>query len=74
MIHYAALPPELIFQGCESYTPEYLTIPFARGSIVMEPLSATEMRIVRLMSSDLRDYLNPALQPGRIIDLLAGVP
>ncbi|NLA25909.1 MAG: hypothetical protein GX878_00790 [Firmicutes bacterium] len=72
LIHHAALPPELIFQGCDSYAPEYLTIPFARGSIVVEPLSTTDLRIVRLMSSDLQDYLNPGLQPGRVINLLTG--
>jgi hypothetical protein len=72
VIHYAAFPLELIFEGCESYVPEYLRIPFARGCLVVEPLSPTEVRIVQLISSDLQDYLNPQFQPGRVIDLLTG--
>jgi len=72
VIHYAALPLELIFEGCESYDPDYLRLRFARGWIIVEPLSPHSFRVVQLMSSDLQDYLNPQFQPGRIIDLLPG--
>lgn len=72
MIHYAALPLELIFEGCEGYAPHYLRLPFARGWIVLEELSPGFFRIVQLISFDLQDYLNPQFQPGRVIDLLGG--
>ena len=72
MIHYAALPPELIFEGCESYRPEYLRIPFQRGVIIVEPVSPAGARIIQLISSDLQDYLDPRFQPGRIVDLFSG--
>ncbi len=74
MIHYVAFPLELIFEGYESYAPEYLRLPFARGWIIVEPLSTASFRIVQLISSDLQDYLNPQFQPGRVIDLLTGEP
>lgn len=72
MIHYAALPRELIFEGLEEYNPKYLSISFARGALIVEPLLQGEMRIVRLMSSDLQDYLDPRFQPGRLLDPFAG--
>ena len=34
VIHYAALPLELIFEGCESYDPT-ICLPFARGWIIV---------------------------------------
>ncbi len=74
MIHYAALPLELIFEGCDSYRPAHLCIPFHRGSIIVEPLPPAGARIIQLISSDLQDYLDPRFQPGRIIDLLSGLP
>ena len=72
MIHHAALPLELIFEGCDRYRPEYLRIPFHRGALVVEPLSPAGARIIQLISSDPQDYLNPLFQPGRIIDLFPG--
>jgi len=70
VIHYAALPLELVFEGCESYAPRYLRLHFARGWIVVEELSPGAFRIAQLMSSDLQDYLDPRFQPGRVINLV----
>ncbi|HHW75273.1 MAG TPA: hypothetical protein GX744_08495 [Firmicutes bacterium] len=72
MIYYAAFPAELAFEGHERFEPAYLRIPFARGSIIAEVLSPTSLRIVSLHSSDIQDYLEPLLQPGRVINLQPG--
>lgn len=72
MIYYAAFPAELAFGGGEGAAPEYLQIPFARGSIIAEILSPTSLRIVSLHSSEIQDYLAPQFQPGRVINLLSG--
>lgn len=69
MIHHTVLPAELIFEGNETFSPEYVTMPFERGQVVVEPLSATTGRIVQLVSSDIQDYLNPQFQPGTIVEL-----
>jgi hypothetical protein len=69
LIHYAALPLELILEGIDDFSPEYVEIPFARGHIVVEPITPTTGTIVQLVSSDLMDYLNPRFQPGNIIEL-----
>lgn len=71
MIYYAAFPAELVFDGCDRFAPQYQRIPFARGSIVVEAITPTSLRIVSLASSEIQDYLNPHLQPGRVIELLS---
>lgn len=72
MIYYAAFPPELVFEGQQSYAPQYRQIPFARGYIIVETVSPASLRIVGLISSEVQDYLEPQFQPGRIIELLPG--
>lgn len=74
MIYYAAFPAELAFEGYDTFAPEYMRIPFARGCLIVEPLSPTSLRIVGLISSDIQDYLQPQFQPGRVIDLLSNSP
>lgn len=68
MILYAAIPPELVFEGFDSYSPHYVEIPFSRGHILVEFTSPARGKIVKLVSNDLQDYLNPRLSPGSIIE------
>ena len=42
-------------------------IAIADITMQVEPVSATEARIVRLVSPRAEDYLNPAFAPGRMI-------
>ena len=53
----------------EKHKPSYLQIPFSRGLWSVELTSPTTARIVRLISCDLNDYLQPHFQPGREIRL-----
>ena len=69
MIHQTVLPLELVFEGADSFSPEYHRISFSRGQIIVEPVSKTTGRIVQLMSYDLRDYLDPRFQPGALIEI-----
>ncbi len=68
MILYTPLPVEAVLEGFDSYTPEYLELDYpGGGKLIVEPLSPTEGRLVRLISSHPDDYLRPELQPGTII-------
>jgi len=41
-------------------------------TLILRPVSAMQGEIVRLVSSDPADYMNPAWQPGRIVALPVG--
>ena len=70
MVLYTPLPLEEIFNNpSEKKQAGYMQIPFARGTIEVELTSASTAKIVRLLSSDINDYLHPALQPGVEIKL-----
>ncbi len=70
MVLYTPIPLEEIFQEQDGdKKPNYVQIPFSRGTIEVEPTSASTAKIIRLISSDVADYLHPGLQPGVEIKL-----
>ncbi len=69
MILYTPLPAELVLEGYESFRPEYIELDYRNGKLIVELISATEGRLVRLISPCPDDYLDPALQPGTILPL-----
>lgn len=68
MFFYTTLPLEEIFQEKE-IREKYIQIPFSRGLVEVELISASKAKIVRLISRDPNDYLQPGLQPGAEIGL-----
>ena len=69
-ILYTALPQELIMQGSEEASKvEYFELPMEGGSMVLEPLSLNQFKIVRIISSDPALFMKPELQPGTILTL-----
>ncbi|NLC11312.1 MAG: hypothetical protein GX767_03540 [Firmicutes bacterium] len=71
MVLYTPIPLEEIFYDSseEKKTAAYIQLPYSRGTIEVELLSVSTAKIVRLISSDLSDYLHPQLQPGNTIKL-----
>jgi hypothetical protein len=68
MILYSIMPPEAVLEGYDSFKPEYLELDHpGGGKMVVEPLSLTEGRLVRLISPRSADYLCPEYQPGTVI-------
>lgn len=67
MIVYTIFPLELVFEGYEDFKPEYEEIERDGCRLLVEALSFNQGKIVRLISSNPQDYLNPAYQPGEII-------
>ncbi|NLZ28392.1 MAG: hypothetical protein GX887_05445 [Firmicutes bacterium] len=67
MVLYTVYPLETVLEGYAPISPEYLELDYGTGCIIFEPLPPHSGRIVRIISSQPQDYLNPQLQPGAII-------
>jgi hypothetical protein len=72
VILYTTMPLETVYQGLEDMRPSYLEVKLAGTMVVVEPISLEQGRIVRILSTDPQDYLNPGLQPGRVINFVPG--
>lgn len=64
---WTVMPLNMVMDGSESYQPAYAEIPWKNGTLLVEETGQSTARVVRLISSDPLDYLNPELQPGNII-------
>ena len=68
MILHTVMPIEAVLDGWDTYQPEYLELNYpGGGKLLLEQISPTEGRLVRLISSRAEDYLRPELQPGTLI-------
>ncbi|MDR6552757.1 YlzJ-like family protein [Paenibacillus qinlingensis] len=67
MIHYSVIPMEVIFEGFDAFSPQYLDIEVDGFMMQIEPLSGYQARIVRLYSCNPQDYLNDQYAPGTLI-------
>ena len=66
---YTILPQEMVFDGYEEEGDrEYFEISMQGGSLVLEAMAKNQAKIVRVISSDPRVFLNPNLQPGSVIE------
>jgi len=64
---YSVIPAETIWDGYESYHPEYLEIDCCgERKLILERMSPTEGRLIRLISSRHEDFLRPEYQPGSL--------
>lgn len=68
---YTIMPLEAVMEGQESNLPTYTEMLCKNGTLIVEALSMNSARVVRLISSDPMDYLNPSMQPGSIINFKA---
>lgn len=68
MILYSPMVPELVWEGAEEYRPVFKEIKVGRMTLVVEPLTFTQARVVRLISTDPADYLYSPYQPGKILE------
>ncbi|HHY44100.1 MAG TPA: hypothetical protein GX512_00105 [Firmicutes bacterium] len=64
MVIYTVLPPDEVMSTGEGEPPHYFTIDMDGRTFVME-LADGHARIVRLLSTNPNDYLNPEWQPGK---------
>jgi hypothetical protein len=72
LILYTIVPVEVVMEGSDSYQPVYTELPWkGGGTLLVEQCGISSARVVRLISSNAVDYLDPALQPGSIIEFKA---
>ncbi len=69
MILYTTIPLEHVFPANETEYTNQQTIEINGGLLVVEPISQTEYKVVRLISSDPGHYLNENYCPGTIVQL-----
>lgn len=64
---WTIMPLEIVFEGSD-LPPLYVEIPWRNGgSLMVEEIGHNQARVVRLISTNPSDYLDPAVQPGSII-------
>lgn len=65
MIHYTILPDELVWQGYNQMEKKaFKEVHVAHMTMIVEQISETEAQIVRLISPNPHDYMNPKYFPG----------
>jgi hypothetical protein len=68
-LFYTLLPLELVFAGIDEEREAVpVELPIQGGTLVVEPLGYRQARILRVISSDPRLFLEPRLQPGQVLD------
>lgn len=66
MIIYSAMPVEYILEGMEQER-QFQEIRIDNVTMIIEPVSATQYRVVRLLSPNPQDYLHAKYTPGTVI-------
>lgn len=68
MIIHSVVPMEIIFENSEKVEKQEIKeVSFGHATMLIEPINSFEGRIVRLISPDPQDYLNPRYAPGETI-------
>lgn len=67
MIMYSVIPSEIIYQGMDSFDPHYEEIDVDGVKLQVERLNAYQAAIVRLISYNPQDYLDPKYTPGTLV-------
>lgn len=69
MILYTTMPQELIFQENNDAYLKQTIIEVNGLSLVVEPISNDQCRVVQLLSTNPNDFLNNAFAPGSVLML-----
>ena len=65
---YTVMPPELVWEGFGVQEEELKRVELQEKAVWVRQLSFNQAKVIRLESSDPKDYLNPNFQPGAILD------
>lgn len=69
MVLYTPIPLDEVLSESEAKSGTLLQLPYERGTIEVQLITALTAKIVRLHTNTLDDYLEPGLQPGMEIQL-----
>jgi hypothetical protein len=72
MIMYTPLPLEAVLEGMEDMKDDLSEISLNGVRLQVKMLSQNEAQVVRLISPDPQQYLNPAYAPGSYIHFNPG--
>lgn len=67
MIHYTPLPLESVFEGWDKPRSAAKEVVVKGVTMLVEPVNESEAKIVRVISSNPQDFLNPSFSPGKTI-------
>jgi hypothetical protein len=67
MIHTIA-PLDMVLEGMDKMEATSVDIVLNGITMQVQPVNATQATIVRLISGNPQDYLNPSYSPGRVIE------
>jgi hypothetical protein len=68
MTHYTILPLEAVMDGIEEMKSTSMEVMINGITMQVQPLNASQASIVRIISPNPQDYLNPLYSPGRVIE------
>lgn len=70
MIHYTILPLDKVLEGMEDLESGPQSLEIVMNGVIMQvqPINQTQATIVRLISCNPQDFLNPQYAPGRLIE------
>ncbi len=66
MIIWSIVPPDIMFNTSE-HSPSYEEIKYNGLTCVVEKISPTQCKIIRLLTTNPNDYLQIELQPGALL-------
>lgn len=67
MILYTPMPLELVLEGLEDYRPQYEEVVVRGHKLLVERTGVNQAKLVRLLSTNPNDFLDPSLFPGSIL-------
>jgi len=68
MTHYTVMPLDIVMDGIDKLESNQMEIVVGGIMMQVEPLNATQAKIVRIISCNPQDFMNPQLSPGRIVE------
>ena len=64
---YTPMPLELVLAGSDDFRPVYEEVSIRGRKVLLEKKDATHARVVRIISTNPSDFLDPSLFPGAVI-------
>ncbi len=66
MILWSILPADIVLNNIDSL-PAYEEISYSGMKCLVEKTGATQYKVIRLLTTNPKDYLRPELQPGTML-------
>lgn len=67
---YTIIPYELIFEKRDDINGDFIEKIIDKKHLLLQKINEDNYKIVRLISTDVNDYLNPKYLPGTILNIM----